>query len=101
MAARVAERLAERGRAGSTVTVKMRFPDFSTITRSETLGAPTAGASEIWAVAARLIDAALVERPEPLRLLGVGVSGFDRPHQLPLFDAQGAPVAGPAGVAQE
>lgn len=91
MAARVAERLVERGRAGSTVTVKMRFPDFRTITRSETLGAPTAEAAEIWAVATRLLDLALTERPEPLRLLGVGVSGFDRPRQLPLFGQAGRP----------
>lgn len=101
MASRVAERLVERRRAGSTVTVKLRFPDFSTITRSETLGAPTAEAEEIWAVAARLLDAALEQRPEPLRLLGVGVSGFDRPRQLVLFDSAGRPArtAPPGGGA--
>ena len=94
MAARVADRLAERDRAGTTVTVKLRFPDFSTITRSETLAAPTIAAEEIWSVAARLLALARDERPEPLRLLGVGVSGFGRPRQLALFAPSGPPVSG-------
>lgn len=91
MSARVAERLAERDRAGRTVTIKMKFPDFRTITRSETLGAPVCEADQIWAVASRLLLAARAERPEPLRLFGIGVSGFDRPRQLILFDDDGRP----------
>jgi DNA polymerase-4 len=57
------------------VTVKVRYADFSTVTRSHTASAPTSDAGEI---AERAL--ALLERTEaarrPVRLLGVGAHGL-------------------------
>jgi DNA polymerase-4 len=87
MAGRVAERLRAGGRAGRTVQVKLRYGDFATVTRARTLGAPTDDAQAIWSVAERLVADALTERPGPVRLLGVGVSGLVGAGQLRLFPA--------------
>jgi DNA polymerase-4 len=71
LAKRVAAMLENKGLAARTVTIKVRYPDFTTVTRSHTADAPTADASDI---ARRAL--ALLERTEagrrPVRLLGVG-----------------------------
>jgi DNA polymerase-4 len=89
MAGRVAERLTEKGRYARTVTVKMRYPDFTTITRAQTLNHATDDAIIIWRAAAMLIGAALRVRNEPLRLLGIGVTGLSDQRQLTLFSLEG------------
>jgi DNA polymerase IV len=66
---RVASRLRAAGSAARTVQLKLRYPDFRTITRSRTLPAATDLAAEIAAVARGLLDAVPVE--EGIRLLGV------------------------------
>lgn len=59
--------------AARTVSVKMRYADFQTVTRSKTVPIPLTEAAEVMAVAAAL--AFDVPRPAgPLRLLGVGVA---------------------------
>ena len=93
MAARVAERLAQRGRVARTVTVKLRYSDFTTVTRSRTLEHTTADPVAIWRAAATLIGGALRERDAPLRLLGVGVTGLTVERQLTLFAADETPRA--------
>jgi DNA polymerase-4 len=79
MARDVAAWLVRRQRRARTVTVKVRYQDFTTITRSVTVTPPTDDAS---VVASRAV--ALLDRTEagarPVRLLGVGVhnlSGLD------------------------
>jgi DNA polymerase-4 len=67
--------------------VKLRDGDFAPVTRARTLGAPTDDAQAIWSVAERLVADALTERPGPVRLLGVGVSGLVGAGQLRLFPA--------------
>ncbi|MGQ7295760.1 DNA polymerase IV [Quadrisphaera sp. KR29] len=77
MAARVAERLLANGLRGRTVTVKARRYDFSTLARSATTAAGSAGvasAEEITAAALPLLAA--IDTTGGLRLLGVGVSGL-------------------------
>jgi DNA polymerase-4 len=71
----VASRLRGAGLAGRTVTIKVRFGDFTTITRSATLDGPTDSPRRLVEVAKRLL--ALVDPSPGVRLLGVGVSGFD------------------------
>jgi DNA polymerase IV len=73
-AAGVAERLRKNGLSGRTVTLKMRLHDFTTLSRSTTLDAPTDSA----AVIARLARGLLTELDTSggVRLLGVGVSGL-------------------------
>ena len=88
LAAQVAGRLAERGRAGATVVVKLRYSrDFRTVTRSRTLPAATQDAGEIARVARDLAREALRARPGHLRLVGVGVSGLAAQWQLALDGA--------------
>lgn len=87
---RLAGRLRRSGWTGSTVTLKVRFGDFSTITRSETIGAPTATAHVLLSVARRLLERAAA-RARPVRLLGLGVSSLEpatAPRQLAIGDAE-------------
>jgi DNA polymerase-4 len=90
LAAKVGQRLRRKGLAGRTVTVKLRFSDFSTKTVRRTM--PTATNDE--AVFGPVVRELLASAWSPgigLRLLGVGLSGFDeRSLQLGLF-AQEAP----------
>jgi DNA polymerase-4 len=59
-----------------TITIKIKFGDFSLITRSHTMGAPIDASPAIGAVAAALLDS--VDLTSGVRLLGVSLSGFDR-----------------------
>jgi DNA polymerase-4 len=74
MADGVAWRLRADGRAARTVTLKVRFGDFRTITRSVTLATPVDEAPEI-ARAARSLLAEIDPAPG-VRLLGVTASGL-------------------------
>lgn len=84
---RVASRLRQEGYTGATVTVKLRYADFTTVTRSLTLPAPTQLTEEIYR-AARLLLAKLPLGGKKIRLLGVSISklsGRAAPGQLPLL----------------
>jgi DNA polymerase IV len=71
---RLSERTAGRLRSGSwlarTVTIKVRFADFATITRSRTLAAPTDVGQELYETARALFDALGLDRAR-IRLVGV------------------------------
>jgi len=67
-------RLRRAGLKTRTITVKARFPDFSTVTRSETLSRPTASRRLIREVARRLLEQKVDRRGSPLRLIGVSVA---------------------------
>jgi DNA polymerase-4 len=88
MADAVGGRLRAQGLQGRTVTLKVRFADFSTITRSRTLTEPTGTASMVAAVANSLLDG--VDISGGVRLLGVGLSSLvarqTPPRQLSLDD---------------
>jgi DNA polymerase-4 len=71
MAERVGTRLRTHGLAGRTVTLKVRFPDFRTITRSATLPEPFSVSAEISRLALGLLDK--VDTGGGVRLLGVSV----------------------------
>lgn len=66
---RVARRLRGAGTGAHTVQVKVRFPDFRTITRAHTLPAPTDLARDLLGVARALLAA--VDTSSGVRLLGV------------------------------
>jgi len=85
MAARLGEELRARGQVARTVTTKLRYPDFAIRTRSRSLPAGTDDPERIGELACRLLDRALRDRPGPLRLVGVGVSGLDAHAQLSAF----------------
>jgi DNA polymerase-4 len=84
MAAKLAEHLRLRGQVARTVTTKVRYPDFAIRTRSTSLAVGTDDASRIGELACSLLDRALTDRPGPLRLVGVGVSGLEEHVQLSL-----------------
>ena len=73
------------GLAGSTIKLKLRYGDFSTPTRQLTLDYATDNDSEIFACAERLLRQ-LWDSDIPVRLIGVGLSGFAEPsRQLGMF----------------
>jgi DNA polymerase-4 len=75
LADRTASRLRAKGLCGRTVTLKVRFSNFKTITRSRTLEHEADTAAEIYDVARRLYTKLDPQRPR-IRLLGVSVAGL-------------------------
>jgi DNA polymerase-4 len=75
IARRTAEGLEKRKLRARTVTIKVRYADFSTVTRSHTAAAPTCDAAEIAARALALLARTDAAR-RPVRLLGVGAHGL-------------------------
>ncbi|HET6793603.1 MAG TPA: DNA polymerase IV [Acidimicrobiales bacterium] len=107
LADRVAGRLRSSGRAGRTVTVRVRFASMRAVTRSATLPLPLSSTLTITEVAVDLAHAALAAAgPErQISLLGVSVSHLvDEPTlqlELPLGTADEARRPGsPAGAAR-
>jgi DNA polymerase-4 len=86
MSAEVAKQLRKNNLAGKTIKLKMRWPDFTTLTRQTTLNNPTDQEDEIAQAALDLLKA--VRKPnQAVRLIGVGVSGLGAPiRQLGLWD---------------
>jgi len=70
----VARRLRSHGLAAGTVTLKARYPDFTTVTRAETLVAPTNATVALRDTARSLLERKLDRGGRPLRLLGVTAS---------------------------
>ena len=84
MSGRLAEHLHEREQTARTVTTKLRYPDFAIRTRSTSLGVGIDDGAQIGELACSLLDRALRDRPGPVRLVGVGVSGLTDHAQLQL-----------------
>jgi DNA polymerase-4 len=84
---RVSSRLRKEGYTGTTVTLKLRYADFTTVTRSLTLPTPTQFTEEIYRTA-RLLLTKLPLGRRKVRLLGLYVSKLSSkaaPGQMPLF----------------
>ena len=85
---RVASDLQRKGYVGKTVGIKLRFADFSTVTRDHTLTAPIDDAATLRRVAGLCLKRApLTQR---LRLLGVRVGALSRPGEAPEPDSGAA-----------
>ena len=82
-AAAVAGRLSRAGYFARTVTVKVRFPDFTTRTVARSLGGATDAVDVITAAGLDLLGE--VDVREGVRLLGIGVSNFATSAQERLF----------------
>jgi DNA polymerase-4 len=86
MSEQLGRRLRKEGLAGSTVRIKLRWPDFQTITRQSRLDQPTNQDMEIFHAAWELFQASW-KVGKKVRLLGVAVSDLgDQVRQLDLFD---------------
>ena len=83
----VARQLRKNDLAGKTVKLKIRWSDFTTLTRQTTLPTSTDNDDEIFRTAVKLMKT--VRKPnQAVRLIGVGVSGIGAPvRQLSLWDA--------------
>jgi DNA polymerase IV len=84
MAIALASHLEKNGRVARTVTTKLRYPDFSIRSRSQTLPVGSADGELIGELACSLLDRGLADRPGALRLVGVGVSNLEPYQQLAL-----------------
>ncbi len=82
-AERVAASLRAKKLRGRTITIKIKFADFRTISRSLSLSEPSNATETIFVAASSLLAAESL--PKSVRLLGLSVSGFGgRISQLPL-----------------
>ncbi len=75
IAAELEKRLASRQRSGRTVTLKIRYSDFSLQTRSRTLAEPVSAAAEILETARELLYQDPLQNS--VRLLGISLSNLD------------------------
>jgi DNA polymerase IV len=92
LADRTAGRLRTKSLCGRTITIKIRFSNFKTITRSKTLPFEVDTAAEIYEVAKELCARLHLERAR-IRLAGIAVSGLGPGpprRQLELLAGQGA-----------
>ena len=84
----VAQRLRHNSLTGRTVTLKVRYSDFDTVTRSSRLAEPSNVTRILWDTALQLLTQKLPQRPLVVRLLGMGVTGLQAEGaiQQTLFD---------------
>ena len=72
----VTDRLKDRGYMGRTVTIKLRYSDFQTITRSHTFGEKTDSMNDVWTAALALLNKADFQKK--VRLVGVKVANLEK-----------------------
>ena len=80
LADRVGTRLRAKSRPGRTVTVRVRFADLRSVTRSRTLPAPISATGSLAEIAEDLVCGVLAEHPRErsISLLGISVSNLER-----------------------
>jgi DNA polymerase-4 len=78
-AEQVAGRLRRAGLLAKTVTVKIRYGQFQTITRSATLNDPTDSTDRLWQATKALFDRWADASFHPVRLIGVGAGRLGEP----------------------
>lgn len=88
MSEKVGLRLRDKGLYARTVSIKVRFHDFRTITRSHTMNRSFHDDDTIFGEALHLLEQINLE---PVRLLGVTVSNFQGGTQLSLFSGDDQP----------
>lgn len=84
-AQRLSDRLHRSGLVARTVTLKLRFSDFTTITRSVTSDRAVDSPRDLFTAATHLLGEVSLDRP--VRLLGLGGSGLEpagQPRQMPI-----------------
>jgi DNA polymerase-4 len=86
LADRIASRLRAKARSGRTVTVRVRFADLRSVTRSITLDAPISATMILAELAEELVRAVLADHPDEktISLLAISVSHFEEHWDLEL-----------------
>jgi len=72
----VGSQLRRQGRRAKTVSLKLRYEDFTTISRSVTLKRPASSDEAIFEAANGLLEKVREAQRRPVRLIGVGASGL-------------------------
>jgi DNA polymerase-4 len=80
------ETLAREARRGRTIGIKVRFDDFSTVTRARSIDAPVNDSKTVGQIALELLRR--LDPRRPVRLLGVRVAGLDENGSTPISDDQ-------------
>jgi len=81
----VSRQLRMKQLTGRTIRLKLRWPDFTTLTRQMTLTNPTDQSSRIYEVASLLFEKIWI-KGNAVRLIGVGINNLESPsHQLTLW----------------
>ena len=96
LASRVGARLRNKDRRGRTVTVRARFTDMASVTRSKTLRGATASSAVLYRTGASLVQKVLDDHPDRgLNLVGISVSNLERGATLQLEMGLGDDEASP------
>ncbi|MBI4267383.1 MAG: DNA polymerase IV [Chloroflexi bacterium] len=74
---RVGADLRQRGKRAKCITLKLRYADFTTITRSHTLAQTADSNQAIFDIGVKLLSRVLATDRRPVRLVGIGVSHLD------------------------
>jgi len=91
---RVGSELRQHARQARCITLKLRYADFTTITRRRTLRQANDSNQVIFNTGCQLLEEALSLQKQPIRLIGIGVSNLAEPgKQLDMLDSS----AGRAG----
>lgn len=84
---KVGASLRSQDKHAKCITVKVRYADFESITRSRTLSEAINTDRDIYEFGRCLLDRALGQRTAPVRLIGIGVSNLTEGIQLKMFDS--------------
>ena len=84
---RVGNRLRRQGKQFRCVTLKLRYADFTTITRNQTLSQASDTDQDIFDTGQKLLKKALAQEKQAVRLIGIGVSNLtESGKQLDMLD---------------
>ena len=93
LADRVASRTRTKGLTATTLTIKLRTPDFKTVTRQRRMETPSASTQVFNQLARQLLEDWLQEHPRArLRLLGIAAVGLRVGSEPDLFEATNVPT---------
>jgi len=85
---RVGSQLRQQDKQAKSITLKLRYADFTTITRSHTLSQATDTDHTIFDTGIKLLMKELTREKQPIRLIGIEVSNLVEPgRQLDMLDA--------------
>ena len=84
---RVGSDLRRKGKQARCVTLKLRYADFTTLTRRQTMSQPTDTDQVIFDTGSRLLKKELSTEKQPVRLIGIGVTNLvETGRQIDMLD---------------
>jgi DNA polymerase IV len=87
---RVGAELRESGKQTRCVSIKVRYADFTTVSRQHALKESASGDDVIFDTGIKLLEASLAQEKQAVRLIGIGVSNLvESGQQLSLLNPQG------------